>query len=141
MPDYSKYNGKKVVVVRAVAGSTDAEEVEGTAQVANATGVLLKPKGQTKLELIDAANIEDIRFVEDEQKDLGVKTLKIVDYGQARNHLLERHGFTLPTVNAMTEKEAYELHGGIDHVAAELGHIHGDKTKTERVQAVEAASV
>jgi len=138
--NYDQFAGKRVIVVHRVDGKTDAEEVEGTAEAANDQAILLKPKGKTQLQLIEAGNIEDVRFVEDKPKALARKTLKVVQFGQARNHLLERHAFTLSQVNEMSEQEALEKHEGIDHEASDLGHVHGDKDATPRAEAVEAAA-
>ena len=140
MTDYKKYEGKKVKLTRTEAGKTDTVEIEGTVQSGNALGVLIRPKGKTQFELIPAVEIEEINYVEDKAKDLTVKTLKVITFGQGRAHLLERHNYTLTDVNKLTELEGYDLHNLIDHVSENLGHIHGDKTATPRVEAVEAAT-
>lgn len=136
--DLTQYSGKKILVTRKIEGKVDAEEVEGKAEVANATGILLKPKGQIKLEIISIEDIIEVKFVQVEQKPLSRKVLKVIEFGQAQVHLLDRHGLTLTAVNKMTEKEAFEGHQSIDHEAADLGHTHGDKKKTARSEAVEA---
>ena len=136
--DYSKFEGKKVSLVRNEVGKETATEIEGKVESANALGVLIRPKGKTQFELIPAAEIEQISFVEDKPKDISVKTLKIIEFGQARAHLLERHSYTLTDVNKLTELEGYDLHNLIDHVADDLGHIHGDKDATARAAAVTA---
>lgn len=124
-----EFADKKVVVVHRVDGETNAVETEGKVEGANALALLLKPKGKTQAVLIEADKIEDVRYVEEKPKALTAKTLKPVEFGQARNHLLERHGLTLEAVNALSEKEAFEQHKGIDHVASKLGHVHGSKDK------------
>lgn len=135
---YEKYQGRKVVVVYKVDGQTDAVEQEGTAEVANAGGILFKPKGKTQMVLIEASNIEEVNFAEDKPKKLDRKTLKVVQFGGARNHLLERHGYRLGDINDMSEQDAYDLHEGIDHETEDLGHVHGDKNATPRAEAVES---
>lgn len=125
----AKFTGKKVVVVHTPDGKTDAEELEGTAEAANDNGILVKPKGKTQLVLIEAARIEDVRFVDEKPKALSRKTLKIVQFGQARAHLLERHAWTVKQVNEISEKDAFELHEKIDHEKLDLGHVHGEKEK------------
>lgn len=125
--DLAQYQDKKVIVVHKVEGKNEAVETEGTAQAANETGVLLKPKGKTQLLLLDAGSIDDIRFVDEKPKEIKRKMLKPVEFGQARTHLLERHGYYLAAVNALSEKQAFEQHKGIDHEGQDLGHYHGVK--------------
>lgn len=132
-----QYEGKKIVVV--YNKGDEAVEVEGTAQAANSVGILLKPKGKTTIDIIELAQIESVRYVADKPKSLAAKVLKPVEFGQARNHLLERHGYTLTQINDMDEQAAFDAHNAIDHKASDLGHVHGDKNKTERAEAVEAA--
>ena len=138
MTDYSKFEGKKVKLTRNEDGKTDSSEVEGTVQSGNPLGILIRPKGKTQFELIPAVEIEQVNFIEDKPKDLAVKTLKIVEFGQGRAHLLERHNYTLTDVNKLTELEGYDLHNLVDHKAEDLGHIHGDKAATPRAEAVAA---
>lgn len=121
----SQFANKKVTVVHTVEGQDEAVETEGTVSVANEGGVLIKPKGKTQMVLIEAANIEDVRYIEEKPKEIKAKMLKPVEFGQARSHLLERHGFELEAVNKLSEKEAYETHEAIDH--KNLGHFHGVK--------------
>lgn len=137
--DYSKYQGKKVLLVRNEAGKTDSEELEGSIEATNALGVVLKPKGKSQLILIEASEIERIDFMDEKPKDLVRKTLKLVEFSQARNHLLERHGYTMKQIGELTEKEAFEFHVTLNHVELDLGHDHSDKKETERGQAVKAA--
>lgn len=137
--DLSQYEGKKIVVVKK-SENGDAAEIEGTAQLANQLGILIKPKGKTNLEMIETADIEEVRYVVEKPKALARKTLKPVEFGQARNHLLERHGLTLTQVNEMDEKAAFDVHNEVDHEGSDLGHVHGDKNKTERAEAVSEAT-
>lgn len=125
--DYDKFNGKRVVLVVApLEEDADATEIEGLAEVVNADGVLIKPKGKTKMDLYEASAIQDIRHAPETPKKLAAKKLKTVTWGQARGHLLERHGYTLDAVNKLTEAEAQEVHDAIDHKAEDLGHFHSD---------------
>jgi len=136
--DLTEFNDKKVVVIKK-ADDGSATEIEGTVQSGNALGLLIKPKGKTKFELIVADDIEEVRPVREEAKALTRKTLKVVELPQARNHLLERHAYTLAQVNAMSDDEALEAHNGIDHEASDLGHVHGEKGKSDREAAIESA--
>jgi hypothetical protein len=107
------------------------EEVEGTVQTGNALGLLLKPKGKASVEIIEASVIEGIEAAPEKEKKLSVKWLKEVSLGQARQHLLDRHGATLEDVNEMAEQEAFDFHFEIDHEEEDLGHRHGEKPKRD----------
>lgn len=133
MSDYEKFVGKRAVLVRKLDapkedGST-AEELEGTVDSYNELGLLFKPKGKVNLELVETDYIEDLRPITEAPKKLKQKTLKPVPYGQTRNHLLERHAFTLVQVNGMTEDQAVEAHNQIDHSV--LGHVHSQPEQQE----------
>jgi hypothetical protein len=129
--NFEQFIDKKVTFVRNEAGKTEAEEVEGTVVAVNGGIVMLKPKGKTTPTLIPEGEIENMDFAADKAKSLTRKTLKVVEYGQARAHLLERHGAKLALVNKLSEKEAFEQHKEIDHENEDLGHVHGDKPKPE----------
>lgn len=133
-----QYTGKKVLVtVKAEDGTFT--EVEGTVEVGTPDGVLIKPKGKTKIDLIEAASIEEIKYVAEAPKAITAKKLKLVTFGQARGHLLERHGYKLADINGMTEQAAFDFHAGLDHKALDLGHVHEDKAETPAGAAVAAA--
>lgn len=130
MSNLDQYNGKKVLVTVNQADGT-ATEIEGTVETANDLGILIKPKGKTKLELIEAANVAEVKLAPEALKSIAVKKLKPVELGQARAHLIDRHGYKLADINKMTEQDAFEFHASIDHKANDLGHVHVDKTATE----------
>lgn len=134
MTNFEQYEGKKVILtVSAEDGS--AVELEGTAETANAIGFILKPKGKTKLDIIEAEKVLEVRLAPETPKTIGAKTLKPVRLGQARSHLLERHGYKLKDINAMTEQAAFDFHEGLDHKALDLGHVHAAATPAEEAVA------
>lgn len=133
---FAEYTGKKVVVTHNTTdkdGAPVTEELEGKVEVGNDTGLLVKPKGKTSLVLIEAANVELVELAPDDTA-LKAKKIKPVKLGQARSHLLERHGVSLSEVNGLTEQEAYDAHLRIDHVQADLGHFHGEKDAPAEAQ-------
>jgi hypothetical protein len=144
MSDYEKFVGKKVVLTRnlkeADAEGNLAVELEGTLEAANAVGVMFKAKGQVKPEIFELGEIEEVRYAPEKAKKQRAKKLKPVEYGQAKSHLLERHGLTLTQVNGWTEEQALAYHNEIDHVKADLGHVHEDKSEAEAAEAVAAES-
>lgn len=134
--ELSSYEGKKVVAVVDLGDDQDAIEVEGTAERANELGLLIKPKGKVKLDLYEHSQIIEINLAPDNSSKMRRKTLKPVALGQARSHLLERHGLSLTEVNGLSEDEAFTYHESIDHVEQDLGHKHGDKSETKAAKAV-----
>lgn len=141
MADYDKFVGKKVVLVRNLETPNDkgelAVEIEGTLEAVNRLGAMLKPKGQVKADIIDADQIEEIRLAPEKERNLKAKVLKIIEFGNAKSHLLERHGLTLSEVNELSEEDAFEFHEGLDHVEKDLGHVHQAKESAPAAQAVE----
>lgn len=131
MTDLSKFAEKKVKLVHNLSKPNDkgetAEELEGTVEAVTETAIMFRPKGKTGATILEVAAIESIEFAETNDKKLSRRTLKVVKFGQARAHLLERHAWTVADVNGVTEKQAFEIHEGIDHEAADLGHTHKDK--------------
>ena len=125
--DLNQFKEKKVTLVVNPADGGDAEELEGTVVAVTGSAIMFRPKGKTSPRIIEKGAIECIEHAATGDKKLGVRTLKVVQFGQARAHLLERHGATLKTVNALTEKEAFDQHAALDHVALDLGHVHKDK--------------
>ena len=121
---------KVVVVVNLDEPNADGQtsvEVEGTCLAGNDLGILIKPKGRTKAELIEKDKIESIDFAPEKARVLKPISLKEVTYGDARKHLADRHGVTLSWVNAegTTEASALEYHQSLDH--SDLGHNHDPK--------------
>lgn len=130
---HDQYVGKKIILTVNLKEANEkgelAEEIEGTLEAANAMGLMVKPKGQVKARIIELSDIEgELRLAPTKEKALTARKIKPVQLGQAKSHLLERHGFRLQDVNAMSEEEAYNGHAKIDHVADNLGHVHVDKS-------------
>lgn len=140
--DLTKYQGQKVIVqVKLDEPNEKGEtlvEVEGKAEAANALGVLIKPKGRTQVELIEAGKIEAIELAPETEKKLTARSLLPIDLGKARQHLLDRHGWTLDQANQATEESAHEQHEALDHTGG--GHVHEAKKAEERAEGVEEAA-
>ena len=135
--DITQYENKRVILV--VSQDDEAVEIEGTVEKAGDIGILIKPKGKVKLDLYEMGQIEDIRLAPESSVKIKPSTIRPVKLGQARKHLLDRHGVTLTEVNKLTEEEAFAYHEGVDHVAEDLGHIHKDKSESPAAKAAAAA--
>lgn len=143
--DLTRYQGQRVIVQVKLDEPNDKGEtlveVEGKAEAANALGILIKPKGRTQVELIEAEKIESVELAPETEKKLTAKSLTPIDLGKARQHLLDRHGFNLEEVNKLNEEQAFDLHAQLNHVEDGLGHKHEEKKPAEeRAEATEEAA-
>jgi hypothetical protein len=136
--DLTQYDNKKIKLIRNLSEANDkgelAVEVEGTVQVGNEHGLLIKPKGQVAFQLIPASEIEpgSISLVEGASSKIKRSSVLPLKVGQARRHLLNTHGYKLEWVNGLTEEQAMEFHGTIDHVENDLGHVHDKKAEDKK---------
>lgn len=124
--DYTQYIGKRVILsIPDDEGVLTEQEV--TIQSANASALLVKPKGKTQFEIVDPSDVADVSLAPTATKKLKAKRVNPVELGQARSHLLERHGAKLAEVNELDEDQAFAAHETIDHAAGDLGHFHAPK--------------
>lgn len=128
--DLSEYKGKKVTLVRKLdkpnAEGHQAEEIEGTVLSGNnEVGIFIKAKGRTMGELVKVDQIEDVRVLPTTIKALKAKAIKMPTLDNVRQHLLDKHGFSISFVNTADEERAAKLHAAIDH--SDLGHNHDEK--------------
>lgn len=116
------------------------KEVTGTIKMATVAGIAFKAKGKPGMELIDSTEkIEEIDYAPVKAKSVTQKKIKPIEFGQARQHLIDRHGVELSWAKDADEKAAFEYHAGLDHT--NLGHVHvaeDKKDKDEREQALKS---
>jgi len=137
--DFTPFTGKRVKVTRNLTDGT-TEEVEGVVTTGNSLGLLIRLKGKATTELIEADAIEgEPRLVAEPPKQITAKVLAWPTEDKVIAHLLERHGLTLTAANKMTPKEGMELHGQIDHVKEDLGHVHQSDEEKAAAKAAKAA--
>lgn len=136
MPKYTEaqlaeFAGKRVTVTQNLSEPNEkgesAVEIEGVVEIGNALGLLIKPKGAVQLKMIGVDEIEEIVPAKEKSQALKRAELQPVKLGQARRHLMERHGVTLKWVNENTEEAAFEYHESLDHEQLDLGHVHKEK--------------
>lgn len=132
------YTGKRVSLTfnREVKGEGDApattEQVtqEGRVEIGSTIGLMFKEKGKSNVQFIETPQILAVTELAVREPKVTVKTLQPVAAGRVRQHLADRHGFTVAELNGMTEAAGVELHDGIDHTA--LAHKHEvPKAETE----------
>ena len=142
--DYTQYVDKKVILTVGTPGNDEPDRnIEGTVQTANAVALLIKLKGKSQTEPIFTSQIVSIELAPDTNRELKQRYLKEVKVGEFRQHLVDRHGFTLSTVNDpdFTEEKAAAFHAEQHEgkLKDDLGHVHGERPKTEREKAIEDA--
>lgn len=105
-------------------------EVAGKCAAATAKdGIVLRLRGRTHI--IPTDKIIDI-IPEGKSRKMSIHQVGPVQEGGMRQHLLDRHGYTLPRVEAMTEELALVEHALISHEG--LGHRHTPRQRTAPVE-------
>lgn len=120
---YSDLVGKKVIVSTINPDTGEEFEKPGVLYSVAAQGILLIPKGKSAGDLIFNHEIRDIVLNE---PDVGFRSKKIppVAPGKMRQHLLDRHGYQVPRVEAVSEEEATSWHDAEHNGNTVLGHYH-----------------
>lgn len=119
-----QYDGKQVII-HLIQEDGSVKEFEGKVEAASAEGMAFKEKGRRDVELVLPGQIEEISAAPVKPKSLTQKKLKPVAETSVRQHLLDRHGYDRPTVNQMSDEQAFAEHEDIDH--SDLGHKHEDE--------------
>lgn len=104
---------------------TEGNTLEGKVEAASEAGIAFKEKGKGKLDLYTPDQITGVEAAPEKPKPVTQKKLKPIALGQARQHLLDRHGVTLAWAKDADEQAAFEYHQGLDH--SDLGHKHEEK--------------
>ncbi len=128
--DLTQYSGKKVVVYATNKEDPSVtDEIEGTVQIGTAVGLLIKLKGKSVAEIIEAERIDSIEAAPEPEKKIRVRYVKDVTVETVRKHLVDMHAVKLSDINGMTGQSALDWHASMDHEALDLGHRHGEKPK------------
>lgn len=126
----------KEAILQIIQDDGTLKQVTATIKAATVAGVALKEKGRPNLELTMVDKIEEIDKAPVKAKAISQKKLKPIEFGQARQHLLDRHGVELKWAKDSDEQTAFDWHAGLDH--SYLGHIHvvEEPKKDEREKAL-----
>lgn len=124
----------KKVIFHTINADGSVTEREGKVEAASAFGVFFKEKGKSSGDLYEPKDIEEIMLVPEAPKKIRQKKMKLVEEGQVRQHLVDRHGMPVSKANELTEEQAVELHNRIDHT--DLGHRHEASETTSQEQAI-----
>ena len=129
--DLKAYMGKKVTFQYRHQGEGELLDMEGQVMLVNGPAMLFKPKGSAMQKLIELAHIDQQTFqqVTEAPRELKARELPALTLTNARHHLLDRHGYELAAINAMTDEAAFREHEMLDH--DRLGHYHTQQSASE----------
>lgn len=117
-----QFSGKNVNIT--LTGEYAALSGEGKVEAAGPFGVSFKPKGKGSVivEPGDISAIETAAVI----KKITKKSLLPATLDNIRQHLVDRHGYEVEAIEAMTPEQALAWHNSdLDH--AKLGHDHEKK--------------
>lgn len=139
----TEYVGKRVDITfspEAFDGETDpVTQVTGKVENANEIGFVFKPAGSSKSRLYQVEHIETIAMAPEAEPVLRARRLDPATLKGVKRHLVDRHGYTLEDINAMSPERGLDFHD--DEVNHEgLGHFHAEP-KAKQDDAAEAAPV
>jgi hypothetical protein len=123
----------KAVILHKIKDDNTLEQIEGEIKMATVAGVPFKPKGSAPIELLTVAQIEEVVLAPVKAKAVSKKHLAVIELGQSRQHLADRHGISLKWCKDASEQEAFDYHAGLDH--SDLGHDHEKKDKPDEREA------
>lgn len=125
----------KRVILHVIQEDQSIKEIEGKIEAASEAGLAFKEKGKSSLDLYEPQQIEEISAAPERPKPVTQKKVKPIELGQARQHLVDRHGVALSWAKEADEQAAFEYHEQLDHT--DLGHKHvAPKESTERDKAL-----
>lgn len=119
----------KEAVLHLIQEDESLKEVTGTIKLATAAGIGFKQKGKSGVDLLTVDQIEEIDYAPVKEKSVVQKKLDIIEFGKARQHLVDRHGVELQWAKDNDEKTAFDWHAGLDH--SNLGHVHEAKKEKD----------
>lgn len=122
------FNGKNVTITLV---GENAGTYEGKVEAASPIGVAFKPKGKgswildpTEIDAIDASAVI---------KKITRKSMLPASLENIRQHLVDRHGYEIAAIEAMTPDQALAWHNtDLDH--SKLGHDHDAKPKAAEAE-------
>lgn len=139
--DLTQYADKKVNIKLHDEDETFPAMVES----ATAVALIFRRKGKSAVEMKTAEEVETIELQPEAERELKARRLDPVTLDNVKRHLVDRHGYSLASINALSSEAAYNFHESeVDH--SELGHYHAeapakqDKELSERDAAIAAAS-
>lgn len=113
--------GKKITL-QYLNDENEVQEQDGVLVEVAPAAIMFRRTNSKSGEIYPAEKIEDIIEQAQKPKKLVVKKIKEVGVNDVRQHLVERHGYPISSIEAMDPAGALEFHKGLDH--ADLGHNH-----------------
>lgn len=131
--EVTKFHGRAVQVDFVVNGSPTSL-VGKVLQISN-TAIVIQARSNTRvIELVAISAVAERR----RPRPLVRRNIRILsDADSMRQHLIDRHGFSVSLATSIDEETAREFHSGYDH--ADLGHAHSHAlSPTEAMSQLEA---
>lgn len=126
----AQFAGKNVNIV--LTGEYAALSGEGKVEAASPVGVAYKPKGKGSV-IVLPADIQEIEAAAVIKK-ITRKSMLPCTLENIRQHLVDRHGYGVSDIEAMTPEQALAWHDGeLNH--ENLGHDHKKTAATEQAAA------
>lgn len=120
--DLAEYVGKRASFDLTQDGKT--ERVEATIEATSEQFTFYKPKGKVNGIMVGTDQISNPTLSPDSVADLKPRRLNPIAITNIKRHLVDRHGYPLADIDAMTPEAALEFHESLDH--SPLGHFHAD---------------
>lgn len=117
-PDVTRFHGR-IVQVEFTSSGSPASLTGKVLQVSD-TAIVVQARSNTRIvELVAISSVVEKR----RPRPLVRRSIRILsDADSMRQHLIDRHGFSVTLATSIDEETAREYHAGYDH--ADLGHIH-----------------
>ena len=112
----------KEAIIHLIQDDGTTKEITATIKAATVAGVPFKEKGKAGLEFATVEKFYEIAPAPVKAKTIAQKALNPIELGQARAHLVDRHGVQLSWAKDADEQSAFDYHASLDH--ADLGHRH-----------------
>ncbi|ANA86039.1 hypothetical protein BH766_gp70 [Gordonia phage Demosthenes] len=121
--DLDEYVGRKVSFTLAEEGA-EPVQVEATIEATSEQFTFYKPKGKSNGVMVPTAQISNPALAPEAVAELKPRRLNPIAITNIKRHLVDRHGYPLADIDAMTPEAAFEFHESLDH--SPLGHFHAD---------------
>lgn len=131
--------GQAVKVEYRKPGASELSLIEGMVIAAQSACILVKPRGNMLADLLEYAQIERVEVIPNVASKVARRELKLIRIHEARQHLGDRHGWTISSLENMTDIEAFEIHENTDHEG--LTHCHTDKEKSRIAEKIQEEEV
>lgn len=130
----AQLDGYRVTVTWNKPGEAEPWTREGKVVAASESGILVKPKGAMLGELIAATEIVSLTVLSEQDAKVARRRLRLMKLSDVRQHLADRHGYSVSALMKNTDASCLAEHEAIDH--SDLAHFHENREETALGQAL-----